>query len=82
MSEDTVVNVVLFLFLCGLVILGRWTYRNPESFMDRFNPYMKPYGRMTLAIAKFAGGLWFAGATVGCISMIVQVAVAAIHRLF
>lgn len=82
MPEDMVANIVLFLLLCGLAVLGRWTYRNPEAFMDRFNPYMKPYGRMTLAIAKFAGGLWFAGAIVGCISLIAFGAVAVFRSIF
>lgn len=58
---------VAFSAICFTVLLtGVCIFRNPAGFWDQFNPYLKPYHRLTLALGKIIGSLWALGATVGC----------------
>ena len=57
------------LAVIGLALLGRWVYRHPDRFLDKFNPYAKPHGRLALGWTKITGVLWVlvsTGAIFGC----------------
>lgn len=58
---------VLFSAMCfAVLVTGVWIFRNPVGFWDQFNPYLKPYHRLTLALGKLIGSLWAFGAALGC----------------
>jgi hypothetical protein len=55
----TLVIRISGLLLCGaLATLGRWVYLHPEQFLEKFNPYGKPYSKFARRNAQFAGALW------------------------
>jgi hypothetical protein len=57
---------VLFSLMCfAVLITGVWVFHNPADFWDQFNPYLKPYHRLTLALGKLIGTLWAFGAALG-----------------
>ena len=58
---------VLFSAMCfAVLVTGVWIFRNPVGFWDQFNPYLKPYHRLTLALGKLIGSLLAFGAALGC----------------
>ena len=64
--SGALVNFLLAGVCFGILILGVWIARNPGPFWDQFNPYLKPYGRFTLALGRVIGSLWAFGAVFGC----------------
>ncbi|HWC16226.1 MAG TPA: hypothetical protein VG498_04400 [Terriglobales bacterium] len=64
------VDVLLFATCFVILLGGLWIYKNPVGFWDQFNPYLRPYGRLTLALGKVIGSLWAFGAVLGCIVLI------------
>jgi len=56
-----------FGFCAGILILGYWIVRDPVLFWEQFNPYLKPYGSLTLALGRAIGSLWAFGAAFGCV---------------
>lgn len=61
------VNAVLGGLCLGICLLGVWTWRDPAAFWDQFNPFLKPYSRLTLTLGRVIGFLWAAGAVCGCL---------------
>ncbi len=58
-------NLIFLLLVLGMLKLGFWICKRPEHFMDLFNPYMKPYSRMTLQLVWFWGLMLVFGSIVG-----------------
>jgi hypothetical protein len=54
----------------GILMLGIWILRNPAAFWDQFNPYLKPYGALTLLLGRTIGSLWAFGAVFGCVMLL------------
>ena len=58
---------VFFCAVCfAVLVTGVWIIRNPAGFWDQFNPYLKPYHSLILALGKIIGALWAFGAALGC----------------
>ena len=63
-------DLLLAAIVFGIFLLGGWVVRHPAAFWDRFNPYLKPYGKVTLALGRAIGALWAFGAALGCIILV------------
>ena len=60
------INLVFSAICFAVLVTGVWIFRHPAGFWDQFNPYLKPYHRLTLVLGKLIGSLWALGAAVGC----------------
>jgi hypothetical protein len=63
-------DLLLASLVFGVFLLGSWIVRNPARFWDQFNPYLKPYGKTTLALGRTIGALWAFGAVLGCLVLV------------
>lgn len=66
-QAGVVADLAAFATFFGLLAFGYWSARNPVLFWDQFNPYLKPYGRLTLALGRLIGSLWALGAALACV---------------
>jgi hypothetical protein len=77
-------GVLIDLLLCaacfGILLLGLWIARHSAAFWDQFNPYLKPYSRLTLALGQLIGSLWAIGAVFGCVLFMGNAIQAGLHH--
>lgn len=73
-------DLVLLATCFSILLGGLWIFKNPVGFWDQFNPYLKPYGRITLALGRVIGSLWAFGAALGCIILIGNVIREGLHH--
>lgn len=66
LREGALVDVFFCAVCFAVLVTGIWIFRNPEGLWDHFNPYLKPYHRLTLVLGKIIGSLWAFGAALGC----------------
>jgi ABC-type transport system involved in multi-copper enzyme maturation permease subunit len=66
-TAGAVTDSIVFAICAGILLFGCWVIRNPVLFWEQFNPYLKPYGRATLALGRMIGSLWALGAALGCV---------------
>jgi len=59
-------------FAVGFAALGRWVYRHPERFLDKFNPFIKPYSNLALRFTRSVGVLWLFVAIYGFFAFLGQ----------
>jgi len=65
MHAGLLVDLELATACFGILVLGVWICRHPAAFWDQFNPYLKPYRRLTLGLGRVIGSLWSFGAICG-----------------
>jgi hypothetical protein len=66
LRAGALINVFSCAVCFAVLAMGVWMFRNPAGFWDQFNPYLKPYHRVTLILGKIIGSLWAFGAAFGC----------------
>jgi hypothetical protein len=62
-----VADLAVFGACFAILAFGYWSAWNPVLFWDQFNPYLKPYSRLTLALGRLIGSLWAFGAALACV---------------